>query len=78
MARARVLASFVFSSAIVIFDQETPLELLELVRPDILVKGGDYSIDQIVGRSFAKETIVLPFIHGFSTTLTLEKVKNKA
>lgn len=76
-SRAKVLASFIFTSAVVIFDEDTPLELIKLVKPAKLVKGGDYSLEQVVGKEFAAETILLPFTPGFSTTSTLEKAKNK-
>ena len=48
-ARAEMLASLLMVDAVVIFEEDTPLELIELVKPDVLVKGGDYTIEQIVG-----------------------------
>jgi D-glycero-beta-D-manno-heptose 1-phosphate adenylyltransferase len=53
-SRAMLLASLLMVDLVVLFDQDTPLELINLVKPDVLVKGGDYRIDQIVG---AKEVI---------------------
>ena len=64
---------------VVIFKEDTPLELIKVVQPDIFVKGGDYTIDQIAG---AKEVIdsggkviINPIIEGFSTTGLIEKIK---
>lgn len=77
-ARALLLASLVIVDAVVIFDEETPLELIKAIKPDVLVKGGDYTIEQIVG---AKEVIanggrvvINPIVEGFSTTGILEKI----
>jgi D-beta-D-heptose 7-phosphate kinase/D-beta-D-heptose 1-phosphate adenosyltransferase len=74
-ARAKVLSALIFTSAVVLFDQDTPLELIQLIKPDILVKGGDYQLNEVVGKEFAKETRIIPLTQGFSTTQTLEKLK---
>jgi len=74
-ARAKVLSALIFTSAVVLFDQDTPLELIQLIEPDILVKGGDYHLNEVVGKEFAKETKIIPLTPGFSTTQTLEKLK---
>jgi rfaE bifunctional protein nucleotidyltransferase chain/domain len=74
-ARAKVLSALIFTSAVVLFDQDTPLELIQLIKPDILVKGGDYQLNEVVGKEFAKETRIIPLTPGFSTTQTLEKLK---
>jgi D-glycero-beta-D-manno-heptose 1-phosphate adenylyltransferase len=77
-ARALLLASLVIVDAVVIFDEETPLELIKAIKPDVLVKGGDYTVEQIAG---AKEVIanggrvvINPIVEGFSTTAILEKI----
>ncbi len=79
-SRATLLASLLMVDAVVIFEEDTPLELIGLVRPDVLVKGGDYTIDQIVG---AKEVIaaggrvvINPIIPGFSTTGIIGKIRS--
>jgi D-beta-D-heptose 7-phosphate kinase/D-beta-D-heptose 1-phosphate adenosyltransferase len=66
--------------AVVIFEEDTPIELIELVKPDVLVKGGDYSIEQIVG---AKEVIasggrvvINPIVPGFSSTGIIGKIRD--
>lgn len=78
--RALILANLVMVDMVVIFEEDTPLELISTLLPDVLVKGGDYTIDTIVG---AKEVIanggkviINSIVEGFSTTNTIEKIKN--
>lgn len=78
-SRALVLASLIMVDAVVIFEEDTPLELIKSIMPDVLIKGGDYSIEQIAG---AKEVvanggrvIMNPIIEGFSTTSIIEQRK---
>jgi len=65
---------------VILFDEDTPLKLLEKVRPDILVKGGDYVKENIVGydllTSYGGQVITLPFIEGKSTTNIISKIMN--
>ena len=76
--RSKVLASMYFIDFVVPFSHDTPLELIKLISPDVLVKGGDYAVQDIVGYDFvvAKGGLVttLPLIHGLSTTSTLERL----
>lgn len=72
MDRAMQLAALMMVDAVVIFGEGTPLELIKQVRPDILVKGGDYKVEEIVGREYSGETRVLSFKRGYSTTGLLE------
>ena len=79
-SRALVLASLVMVDAVVIFEEDTPLELIRALMPDVLVKGGDYTVEQIAG---AKEVmanggriVINPIVEGFSTTGTIEKLKS--
>jgi len=79
-SRALLLASLLMVDAVVIFEEDTPLELINSVRPDVIVKGGDYTIEQIVG---AKEVIsnggrvvINPIIQGHSTSSIIERTKN--
>ena len=71
-ARAMVLAALQFVDFVILFDEDTPLNLIHTILPDFLVKGGDYSIDQIVGADFVIEkggkVITLPFVEGFSSS----------
>jgi len=78
-SRALLLASLLMVDAVVIFEEDTPLELINSIKPDVLVKGGDYTIEQIVG---AKEVIsnggrvvINPVIEGYSTTTLIDKLK---
>jgi D-glycero-beta-D-manno-heptose 1-phosphate adenylyltransferase len=78
-SRALVLASLIIVDAVVIFEEDTPLELINIIMPDVLVKGGDYTIEQIAG---AKEVIanggrviINPIIEGFSTTAIIKQGK---
>lgn len=73
-ARATVLAALESVDYVVQFTEDTPYNLIKTVAPDTLVKGGDYEIENIVGREFAQETVVISFVDGFSTTRTLEKM----
>ena len=73
--RAFVLAGLESIDYIVVFYEETPHELLAEVRPDILVKGGDYKVEEVVGREFASQTILIDFVEGYSTTKTISKMK---
>ena len=79
-ARAIVLAGLEFVSAVVLFDEDTPYNLIKAVQPDVLVKGGDYKPEDIVGYDIVTakggrvETI--DFVDGYSTTRTIEKSRN--
>ncbi|QEN05686.1 D-glycero-beta-D-manno-heptose 1-phosphate adenylyltransferase [Thiospirochaeta perfilievii] len=61
--------------AVEIFNEDTPYQLIKRISPDILVKGGDYNIEDIVGREFAKETKTIEFLEGFSTTSLIDRIK---
>ncbi|MBS1802794.1 MAG: D-glycero-beta-D-manno-heptose 1-phosphate adenylyltransferase [Acidobacteria bacterium] len=71
-SRARVLAALEAVDAVVVFDEPTPLELMLALRPDVIVKGGDYQADSIVGaaevRSWGGRVKIVSFVPGFSTT----------
>ena len=77
--RAKVLASLSCVDYVVIFDEETPEELIKRIRPDVLVKGADWEEDKIVGASFVKsyggKVVRIPFIYDISTTKIIEKLK---
>lgn len=78
--RQIMLASLDFVNAVVLFDQETPIDLITQIKPDFLVKGGDYAIDQIVGNKIVKENggkvVSLDFLSGYSTSLLIDKIQN--
>jgi len=78
-SRALLMASLVLTDGVVIFEEDTPLNLITAIMPDVLVKGGDYTLEQIVG---AKEVManggevkIVPILEGFSTTGIIERMK---
>jgi rfaE bifunctional protein nucleotidyltransferase chain/domain len=79
LSRARILASLLFVDAVVLFDEPTPLELITLVQPDILVKGDDYPISGIVGHELVLanggQVLTVPLVAGYSTTGIVERVR---
>lgn len=78
LTRAHTLASLEMVDAVVVFDEDTPLELIRLVQPDVLVKGGDWKPEQIVGADLVLarggEVRSLPFVEGYSTTNIEQKI----
>lgn len=74
--RAIVLSALECVDFVIIFDEDTPFELIKNLKPDILVKGGDYKLENVIGREFAKETILIDFVDGYSTTKTIKNIKN--
>jgi D-beta-D-heptose 7-phosphate kinase/D-beta-D-heptose 1-phosphate adenosyltransferase len=73
--RAEVLSSLEMVDYVVLFDEETPYELIKLIQPDVLVKGGDWKKGEIVGSDIARETYSLPYVEGVSTTGIIERIK---
>ena len=78
--RAEILASLKSVNHTVLFDEDTPIELIKLIKPDILVKGGDWAIEQIVGwdfvQSYGGKVESLQFVDGRSTTQIIAKSKS--
>ncbi|MCU0319458.1 MAG: D-glycero-beta-D-manno-heptose 1-phosphate adenylyltransferase [Flavobacteriales bacterium] len=78
-SRAKVLAALRLVDAVIIFDQDTPLELIQTLGPDVLVKGGDWSEDRIVGADLVKarggSVHSLKLVDGFSTTGLVDKIR---
>lgn len=79
-ARALVLASLTMVDAVVLFSEPTPLELILAIRPDVMVKGGDYKVEEIAGAkeilNWGGKVIINPIVEGFSTTSIINKIKN--
>jgi len=77
--RCHLLASLFFVDAVILFDEDTPLELIRKIQPQVLVKGGDYKPEQVVGADFVTSTggfvHIIPVLAGYSTTLTEERIK---
>jgi D-glycero-beta-D-manno-heptose 1-phosphate adenylyltransferase len=78
-ARARVLAGLAAVDCVVLFDEDTPLELITRLQPDVLVKGADYSRDAIVGADLVESrggrVVRVPLVHGFSTSTIVERLR---
>jgi D-beta-D-heptose 7-phosphate kinase/D-beta-D-heptose 1-phosphate adenosyltransferase len=77
-ARATVMAALLMVDAVILFEEDTPLNLINAIRPDVLVKGGDYTLEQIVGAKEVIETggrvVINPIVPGFSTSGIIEKI----
>ena len=77
-ARARMLAALGFVDAVCVFGEETPKELIEFILPDVLVKGGDYTVNTIVGADAVMKNggkvLTIDLVEGFSTTNIIEKL----
>jgi D-glycero-beta-D-manno-heptose 1-phosphate adenylyltransferase len=77
--RAFQVASLLCVDAVCLFDEETPGELIKAIRPDVLVKGGDYTIHTIVGADFVQSyggsVEIIPFVQGYSTTSIIDRIK---
>jgi rfaE bifunctional protein nucleotidyltransferase chain/domain len=72
--RALVLASLEPVDYVVLFDEETPYELIKALRPDVLVKGGDWKVEDIVGADLVGDVRVVPYREGYSTTGIIERI----
>ncbi len=77
-ARLMMLASFTIVDAVLLFDEDTPIELIKAIMPDVLVKGGDYTLEQIVGSkeviAAGGRVVINPIIEGYSSTGILKKI----
>ena len=77
--RAYQLANLLSVDAVCFFEEDTPIELIKIIKPDVLVKGGDYDANKLSGGEFIKsyggEIAILPFIDGYSTTSIINKLK---
>ena len=78
-SRALLLASLVMVDAVVIFDEDTPLELVTEIMPDVMVKGGDYTVEQVAGgrevMANGGRVVINPLMEGFSTTSLIEQIR---
>ncbi len=73
--RAEVLSALEFVDYIVLFGEKTPSSLIRSIKPDVLVKGGDYKPRDVAGREYAGKTVIIPFLDGYSTTGTIKKIE---
>lgn len=72
--RIKQMEAINYVDFIMTFNEKTPLELIKIIQPDVLIKGGDYKIESVVGRDYAKETIILSYNEGFSTTNIIKMI----
>ena len=80
-SRALLVAALAMVDAVVIFSEPTPLELIKVLQPDVLVKGGDYKVEEIAGANeviaWGGKVVINPILNGFSTTDIINKLQNK-
>ena len=80
MDRALVIAALQAVDHVVLFDEPTPCEMIERIRPDVYVKGGDYDVDQLreaeLVRGWGGRAVAIPFVDGYSTTRLVERIRN--
>jgi len=78
-ARSILLAALSFVDAVILFPEDTPINLISTLLPDVLAKGGDYEIETIVGHEIVQnnggKVILVPFVDGFSSTTIIDKIK---
>ena len=81
-SRSSLLASFIFVDAVIIFEEDTPIELIRTIQPDILVKGADYKPEKIIGSDIVTENggevVTLPLVEGYSTSLIEQKIRQRS
>ena len=79
--RAFILSQLVSVDAVVVFSEETPYELIKQIKPDVLIKGGDYQIHEVVGRDIVEgnggKVVLIPLVTGRSTTNIIEKIRSQ-
>jgi len=80
-SRAKQIAALDFVDAVILFNQDNPIEIISLVIPDIITKGGDYKISDVVGHEIVRENnssvVIIPLTQGYSTTSILDRIKNE-
>ena len=78
-SRALIMAAQLYVDAVTLFDEDTPLELIQAIHPDVIVKGGDYTPETVVGNDFVTsyggEVVIVPTVEGFSTTSIINRMK---
>jgi D-beta-D-heptose 7-phosphate kinase/D-beta-D-heptose 1-phosphate adenosyltransferase len=77
--RANIISSFDCVDYVTIFSEDTPINTIKQIKPDVIVKGGDYSKNQVIGRkyieSYGGKVVIIPALENFSTTSLVEKIK---
>lgn len=75
--RAKMLAALEFVDGVILFDEDTPERLICALKPDILVKGGDYQVEDVVGKECAENVEIIPFVDGYSTSGIIKRILDK-
>ena len=75
--RKFLLESCRYVDKVVFFEEDTPLELIKQIKPDILVKGGDYNKESVVGYDIVPETIIFNYVKGYSSTASIKHLTNR-
>jgi len=75
--RKFLLESCRYVDKVIIFDEDTPLELVKKIKPDIIVKGGDYTEDQVIGKDLCNSVIIFNYLDGYSTTQIIQDIDNR-
>ena len=76
--RMAVLLALRWVDEVVIFDEPTPLQLINRLKPDIITKGGDYKPEQVVGFTLVKQTVIIPFLDGYSSTRIINETQRNS
>ena len=74
--RKFTLESIKYVDEVIVFEENTPIELIKKIKPDIIVKGGDYSVDSVVGNTLC-EVRIFNYVNGYSTTKTIQNIINR-
>jgi len=74
--RKFLLESIRYIDRVIVFDEETPYNLISKVKPDIIVKGGDYKIEEVVGKELAK-VVIFDYVDGYSTTKSIQNISRR-
>lgn len=75
-SRKLILESLIYTDEVIIFEEDTPLELIKKLKPDIIVKGGDYNPEEVVGKEIA-EVRIFNYVEGYSTTKTIQHIVDR-
>jgi D-beta-D-heptose 7-phosphate kinase/D-beta-D-heptose 1-phosphate adenosyltransferase len=75
--RAAVISALESADFVILFDEDTPQNLIEYIRPHILVKGGDWSVENVAGKDFAEKVVIIPLVKGASTSEIIERINAK-
>ncbi len=75
--RMSIISSIRYVDAVVPFEEDTPYRLIEFLRPHVLVKGGDYRPEEVVGRDIVEEVVIIPLKEGISTSRIIERIRKR-